>query len=203
MSTLLGFEDEMDQQGDRDFGHEAILRRLGSLARRRREEMGFSRAALVEHSGIRSDATIRDFEFGKFAPRELTQTRLEKALGWRPGSIMEFLGDEGRRASSIQMEDLDQYDSPNVDPMAKIPTAQLLQEVIRRLSVIQGGLNVDGPPELRQSMLGLAAMGHKPEHLDTNPDDDISGFKSAPGGYVYRGKKFGPDVESESDPDAN
>jgi transcriptional regulator with XRE-family HTH domain len=176
MSTLLGLEDDMDKQDGRDYGHEAILRRLGSLARRRREEMGFSRAALVEHSGIRSDATIRDFEFGKFAPRELTQTRLEKALGWRSGIIGELLSDENRAASTIQMEDVDQYDSPTADPMAQIPTGQLLQEVIRRLSVILDGLNVQGQHVLSQEMLGLAAMGHKPEHLDDDGDDDISAF---------------------------
>lgn len=199
MSTLLGLEDEMDQQDGREYGHEAILRRLGSLARRRREEMGFSRAALVEHSGIRSDATIRDFEFGKFAPREITQTRLEKALGWRPGIISDLLSDEGRKASTIEMEDLDQYDSATVDPMAKVPTAQLLQEVIRRLSTIQDGLNVHGQHSLSQELYGLAAMSHKPEHLDDEPDDDISAFKSAPGGYTYKGKRADPHVGVDKD----
>ena len=175
MSTLLGLEEDMDEQGSRDYGREAVLRRLGALGRRRREEMGFSRAAFVEHSGIKSDASIRDFEFGKLTPQGGTQAKLERALGWRAGIIEQFLSDEKRRASEILMEDLDEYDSASFDPMAKISTVDLLQEVIRRLSTIQGGMGAPGHA-LAREMYGLAAMGHKPEHLDEDGDDDISGF---------------------------
>lgn len=176
MSTLLGSEEDMNEQSSRDYGREAVLRRLGALARRRREEMGFSRAAFVEHSGIRSDASIRDFEYGKLTPQGGTQAKLERALGWSSGAIERFLSDESRKASEIRMEDLDEFDSATFDPMAKISTVALLQEVIRRLSTIQGGMGVPGQHALAQEMYGLAAMGHKPEHLDEDGDDDISGF---------------------------
>lgn len=176
MSTLSGLEEDMDEQSSRDYGREAVLRRLGALARRRREEMGFSRANFVEHSGIRSDASIRDFEFGKLTPQGGTQAKLERALGWRSGIIERFLADESRKASEIRMEDLDEYDSESFDPLAKVSTVDLLQEVIRRLSTIQGGLGLRNQPALTQDLLGLAATGYKSEHLDKDGDDDISDF---------------------------
>jgi len=202
MSTLLGFEE--DEMGElREYGQEAMQRRLGQLAKQRREELGFARAAFAVHAGIGSDATVRDVEHGKIIPRKGTIYKLEVALGWRAGSFMEFVNKEDRKASSLMMEELDEYDSGIGNPLARVSTQELLEEVIKRLHGIQEYLGSPVNPELRQSMLGLAAMGHKPEHLDTDPDDDISGFRSAPGGYVYRGKKFDSGDEPDVDPDAN
>jgi transcriptional regulator with XRE-family HTH domain len=202
MSIDIGFEE--DEMGElREYGQEAMQRRLGQLAKQRREELGFARAAFAVHAGIGSDATVRDVEQGKIIPRKGTIYKLEVALGWRPGSFIEFVNKEDRKASSVMMEELDEYDSGIGNPLARVSTQELLEVLIERLKGIQEFLGSPVNPELRQSMLGLAAMGHKPEHLDRDPDDDISGFKSAPGGYVYRGKKFEPDAESESDPDAN
>lgn len=195
MSIDIGFEE--DEMGElREYGQEAMQRRLGQLAKQRREELGFARAAFAVHAGIGSDATVRDVEYGKIIPRKGTIYKLEVALGWRPGSFMEFVNKEDRKASSLRMEELDAYDSGVSNPLARVSTQELLEEVIKRLNGIQEYLGNPVNPELRQEMLGLAAMGHKPEHLDTDPDDDISGFggfKSAPGGYTYKGKRVDPD----------
>ena len=201
MSIDIGFEE--DEMGElREFGQEAMQRRLGQLAKQRREELGFARAAFAVHAGIGSDATVRDVEFGKIIPRKGTLYKLEVALGWRPGSFMEFIRNEKRKASSVMMEELDDYDSGVSNPLAKVSTQELLEEVIKRLHGIQDYLGAPVESGLAQSMLGLAAMGHKPEHLDNNPDDDISGFK-APGGYVYRGKNFDASDELDAGPDSN
>lgn len=176
MSIYTEFEEH--EMGDlRDYGQEAMQRRLGQLAKQRREELGFARAAFAAHAGLGSDATVRDVEFGRIIPRSRTIHKLELALGWRVGSFMEFVGKEDRKASSVQMEELDAYDSGVSNPLSKVSTQQLLEEVIRRLNGIQENLGLPAADaSLAQSMLGLAAMGHKPEHLDDDADDDISGF---------------------------
>lgn len=175
MSIDIGFEEH--EMGElREYGQEAMQRRLGQLAKQRREELGFARAAFAVHAGIGSDATVRDVEFGRIIPRKGTIYKLEVALGWRPGSFMEFVEKEDRKASSVMMEELDAYDSGIANPLAKVSTQELLEEVIKRLHGIQEYLGAPVDAGLAQSMLGLAAMGHKPEHLDNDPDDDISGF---------------------------
>jgi len=196
MSIDTGFEEH--EMGElREYGQEAMQRRLGQLAKQRREELGFARAAFAVHAGIGSDATVRDVEFGKIIPRKGTIYKLEVALGWRPGCFMEFVQKEDRKASSVMMEELDDYDSGVADPLAKVSTIELLEKVIERLQGIHDYLGAPVDPKLTQDLLGLAAMGHKPEHLDDDADDDISGFRSAPGGYTYRGKRAGsdPDVD--------
>ncbi|WP_224089762.1 helix-turn-helix transcriptional regulator [Arthrobacter sp. StoSoilB13] len=173
----INTEFEEDEMGDlREYGQEAMQRRLGQLAKQRREELGFARAAFAVHAGLGSDATVRDVEFGRIIPRSRTLHKLELALGWRVGSFMEFVQKEDRKASSVMMEELDAYDSGAKDPLSKVPTVDLLQEVIRRLTGLQENLGVPVDSALTQQMLGLAAMGHKPEHLDDDGDDDISGF---------------------------
>lgn len=175
MSIYTEFEE--DEMGElRDYGQEAMQRRLGQLAKQRREELGFARAAFAAHAGIGSDATVRDVEFGRIIPRKGTIYKLEVALGWRVGSFMEFVEKEDRKASSVQMEELDAYDSGVSNPLSKVSTQQLLEEVIRRLNGIQENLGLPAEASLGQELFGLAAMGHKPEHLDQDGDDDISGF---------------------------
>lgn len=194
MSISIEFEEE--EMGDlREFGREAMARRLGQLAKQRREELGLSRAALAVHAGIGSDATIRDVEYGKIIPRRGTIYKLEVALGWRPGSFMDFIENEKRKASSVEMEELDDYDSAVVNPLANISTIELLDVLIERLRGLRENMGPTGESMLTQDLLGLAAMGHKPEHLDEDGDDDISSFKAAPGGYKYKGKRPDPDVD--------
>lgn len=177
MSTpVIGFEEDMGETG-RDYGSEAMLRRLGALAKQRREELGLGRPAFAKHAGIGSDKTVYDFEVAANLPKSYTMTRMEKALGWRVGSIQEMLDDEGRRASSVLMEDLDVYDSRLRNMLDNIPTTELLAVLITRLTEIQATLGGRSPQLPTRDMLGLAASGgHKPEHLDDDPDDDLSNF---------------------------
>lgn len=166
----------MDETG-RDYGQEAMLRRLGALAKRRREELGLGRPAFAKQAGIGSDRTIYDFETANKVPQPLTVAKLEKALYWRRGSIADLLSDEKRKASSVMMEDLDTYDTAPASSLAAFSTPELLQELITRLTSLQQ--SIGGRPALAptQDMLGLAASGgHKPEHLDDDPDDDLSSF---------------------------
>jgi DNA-binding transcriptional regulator YiaG len=156
-----------DPRGEsREFGREALIKRLGYLAKRRREEIGIGRVPLGKELGI-SDATIRDFEFGRHLPTGRVISLLERGLEWRPGAVEDVMRQVDRKASSIGMEDVDLVDSqPVPQSLASIPTQDLLREVIRRLSVLEGG---SGLPT--QHMLGLAANSHIPEHLEGDEDD--------------------------------
>jgi transcriptional regulator with XRE-family HTH domain len=123
----------------RDWGREALIRRLGELAKQRREGLGIGRVAFASAAGIGSDATIRDFEFGRHLPMGLTLRKLEKALGWRTGSIDEVLSSKDRRASTVTAADLEVSRPPLASPLASVPTAELLQELMVRLSALHDG----------------------------------------------------------------
>jgi len=158
----------------RDWGREALIKRIGALVKQRREELGLGRVPFAEAAGLGSDATIRDFEFGRHLPTGRTLRKIEKALGWRTGSIDEVMQAKDRRASTVTMGDLDE--EPTVSavgrPLASIPTSELLQEVITRLTALQAGL---GAPAEYSALYGLAAQGHIPEHLEDDEeheDDD-------------------------------
>ena len=177
-TTTIEFEEDMGQ-GSRDYGQEAMLSRLGELAKRRREELGLGRVPFAKQAGVGSDRTILYFELGRKLPLGMTLVKIEKALGWRAGCIAELAHDENRKASSVTMEELDAYDSVPVSTLADVPLDALLQELIRRLPALRAGLGGAAAPT--QDMLGLAASGaHKPEHLDDDPDDDISGLNVSP-----------------------
>jgi hypothetical protein len=162
---------EQNTVDGRDWGREALIRRLGALAKQRREELGIGRVPFASASSIGSDATVRNFEFGKHLPTGTTLRKLERALGWRTGSIDEVMSSKDRRASTVSMSDLDE--EPTVSAagrsLASVPTAELLQEVIARLSALQAGLG--GSPEYR-TLYGLAAQGHIPEHLEDDEEDE-------------------------------
>ena len=177
MSTpVIGFEEDMSDTG-RDYGSEAMLRRLGALAKQRREELGLGRPSFAKQAGIGSDRTVYDFETASKVPQPLTVAKLEKALHWRRGSIADLLEDDGRKASAVSMEDLDAWDTRSEASISSFSTPELLQELIVRLTALQSGMGGRVMPVPTQDMLGLAASGgHKPEHLDEDPDDDISGF---------------------------
>uniref|UniRef100_UPI003F491F9C hypothetical protein n=1 Tax=Arthrobacter silvisoli TaxID=2291022 RepID=UPI003F491F9C len=181
MSTSIGFEEDMGQ-GSRNYGREAMLKRIGELARQRRDELGLSRDAFRREIGLGSDKTIQDFEFGRLEPRSKTLMLIEKGLRWRVGSVQELIDDPDRRVGGVIMEDLDEHDSRQVTTLASFSTLDLLDELRKRFLSIQAGMGgpsagAIGPKDL----YGLAASGgHKPEHLDDNPDDGIDGLNISP-----------------------
>lgn len=129
---------------DREFGREALLRRVGQLAQQRRGEFAtergrqFGRAALAKMAGIGSDATVRDFEQGRRLPNTLTLRRLEKALGWAPGAIERVLSQVNRRPSDISLADLDEFDDEEQRNMlSRVGTIELLEELKKRLEAMQ------------------------------------------------------------------
>ena len=136
MSTLTRFEDVVTE---REFGREALMRRVGELAKRRREEIGLSRITFAQEAGLGSDKTVVTFEFGRRLPTGTTQRRIEKALGWRLGAIDDVLRMVDRKPSSIRMEELDAEDSLHlakeggVVSLAVVSDDDLLAEVRRRM----------------------------------------------------------------------
>jgi ribosome-binding protein aMBF1 (putative translation factor) len=83
-----------------EFGSEALVRRLGSLAKQRREEYGHNRISLAKEAGIEPDETIEDFEFGRNLPPEDTRRKLEEALSWKVGAIDEAMRMANRPAGT-------------------------------------------------------------------------------------------------------
>lgn len=180
MSTTTEFEEDMGQES-RDYGREAMLRKIGQLARRRRDELGLSRDAFRKQIGLGSDKTIQDFEFGRLEPRPKTLTLIEKGLGWWVGSVMALLDDEGRRVSEVRMEDLDEHDAKPASSLASFSTLDLLDELRNRFLSIQAGMGGPMRGLGPQDLYGLAASGgHKPEHLDDDPDDGIDKLNVSP-----------------------
>ena len=148
-----------------EFGEEALLRRLGSLAKRRREELGLTARAFAIEANI-SDKTIREFEFGRQLPIGTTRAKIEKALGWRPGIIEDTIRQVGRKASNIQMEDLDAEDSLHLASaggpgLTLVSNEALLAELGRRLRL---GVTSGAEPDVRD-LYGLAASTNS-EHLE-------------------------------------
>lgn len=117
---------------------EAMVRRLGELAKQRREEIGVNRAKLAKEAEIDSEETITAFEFGKILPSADTQRKLEKALSWRLGVIEKIMEATGRAADTLRMEELDAEDSLHLDMQGGVTSltsatdAELLAEVARR-----------------------------------------------------------------------
>jgi DNA-binding transcriptional regulator YiaG len=162
------------ESGEREFGRSALIKRLGQLAKQRREEVGLGRVPFADAAGLGSDATVRDFEFGRHLPTGRTLRKFEKALGWRLGSIDEVITAKDRRAATITMADLDELPTESAvgRPLATYPTADLLREVITRLTGLEAGLrtNVD-----YSVLYGLAAQGHIPEHLEDEEEQGDDG----------------------------
>lgn len=161
---------EMDDSKS-EFGHAALLRQIGMLAKQRREELGLGRVVFARETGVGSDATIRDLEFGRRVPMGTTQRKIEKGLGWRFGVIEDVLRMVDRKATSITMEELDAEDSlrvghdiPGMRPLAFASTDELLGELRRRL---EGGVPFQKTevPAQDQELYGLAASTNA-EHLE-------------------------------------
>jgi len=124
---------------ERDYGQLAVRRRLGILAKQRREQLGLSRVAFAQHAGMH-DQAVQQFEFAQRWPRTATLRKLETALGWKFGVTEDILTTR-RAASSIKLEDLDDPAIERVGGgqavLAHVPTQELLEELIFRLGELQ------------------------------------------------------------------
>lgn len=149
-----------------EFGEMALRRRLGELAKQRREELGMSARTFSVEAGLGSDKTVRNFEFARVLPYGVVQTKLEKALGWRLGAIEDTLRMVNRKASSIRMEDLDAEDSLFIAKeggavaLEAVSDDALIAEIARRLKAHQAAV-----PNGVQNLFDLAAS-HNNEHLE-------------------------------------
>jgi DNA-binding transcriptional regulator YiaG len=138
-----------------EFGQTALKRRIGYLAKQRREELGLARVPFARHIGLGSDKTLQDFEFGRRVPQGTSVRKIEKALGWRVGVVTEILEGPDRKASDLSMEELDEFEPNQPMPLDRIPTSDLLSEVIRRLTAINKAI---GAPQPRiEDIVGIAA----------------------------------------------
>lgn len=149
-----------------EFGHAALLRRLGQLAKQRREEVGMGRPSFAKEAGLGSDKTITQFEFGRVLPSGTNQRRLEKALGWKLGVIDEVMRMVDRKALSISMEELDAEDSlylaaqGGISSLALVSNDDLIAELKRRLEKSSQPMQADA-----KDLFGLAASTNV-EHLE-------------------------------------
>jgi len=150
-------------QSERDYGQDAMMRRLGLLAKQRREELGLGRVEFAKLAGLGSDSTVQQFEFGQRWPRPQTLRKLEVALGWRNQVIDALTEDLNRAASSVTFADLDRpAEQPAPRPLSAFSTAELMREVASRMEALQAGLgaSLDSQPDY-----DLAAS-HNREHLE-------------------------------------
>lgn len=154
-----------------EWGLPAVRVKLGALAKQRREELGLSRDALADRAQLRSKQTVMNFEFARSMPHGQTLRQIEKALEWKFGSIDEAL-ESGKRASDLEMEFFDIFDrTPKKRPLASYSTEEVLDEAIRRLTEFRGALGPSSAHrDMTQDLVGLAAMGHKPEHLEEDEE---------------------------------
>jgi transcriptional regulator with XRE-family HTH domain len=153
-------------QSERDYGSEAVKRRLGILGKERREAMGMGRPAFAELAGLGSDSTVQQFEFGQRWPRPQTLRKLESALGWRYRVMDDLIEDPNRAASSITFADLDKpAEVPAPRPLSAFSTAELLREVAHRIESLQAGLGV----VQEQHHFDLAASD---DHVEGEDDRD-------------------------------
>ena len=161
----------VDEESVPEFGQAALRARIGQLAKQRREELGIGRVAFAKEIGIGSDASVRDFEFGRRIPFGTTQRKLEKGLGWRLGAIDDVMRMKDRKASSIEMEEIDAEDSLHlaaqggIKSLALVSDDELLAEVRRRMEMSR-------PRHLTkqtQDLFGLAASTNT-EHLEEDED---------------------------------
>lgn len=159
----------------RDYGQEAIKRRLGVLAKHRREQMGLGRIPFAQHAGTH-DQAVQDFEFAKRWPRSATLRKFESALGWKFG-ITEDILTTSRAASSIQFEDLDnpaiEREVGGATILAHVPTQELLEELIFRLEELQRrGVVLPSRDELYGRRLKGKRAESSQHHFDLAASDE-------------------------------
>jgi DNA-binding XRE family transcriptional regulator len=150
-----------------EFVEKAMLRQLGMLAKRRREELGLPRQGFAKEIGLGSDKTIVAFEFGRVLPSGTSQRKIEKGLGWRLGVIDDFMRMKDRKATSVDMESVDAEDSlfiasqGGIKGLELVSDDDLLAEVKRRMS----SRNARHLSKDAQDVYGLAASTNV-EHLE-------------------------------------
>lgn len=170
---------DLEESRGREYGREAMMRRLGALAKQRREELGLSRVAFAEIAKLGSDRTVKDSEFGERVSTSITVRRIEDGLGWKVGVIASLLREaDKRRASTVEMEHLDAFDSGDDSGskdvfLKSISTEDLVEEVIRRLGRLEwekkwktGRAAPDS-----QELYGMAANSD-PSHLERMAEDE-------------------------------
>lgn len=126
-------------------GYEALVRQVGMLAKRRREEIGLSPGQLVKETGIESDEILLAFENGKNLPPEATQRKLEKALDWKLGVIGEVIRMTDRPAGTLTMEELDAEDSLYLASRGVLPSLSLVSDGDLLVEVARRGLLATRP----------------------------------------------------------
>jgi len=166
IAEALGLDDEVK---GRDFGPEAIRRRLGQLAKQRREQLGLARIPFAKHAGMYEQAVMQ-FEFAQRWPRTATLRKLEDALGWKP-FVTEDILSSSRRASTIELADLDNpgvvQPEPGSIPLAGVSTADLLAELVRRNNAQEKVVAEHADPA--QHHYDLAASD---DHVEGEDDND-------------------------------
>lgn len=171
-NRMAAINEVLGGEGVSEFGAKALLRRLGQLAKQRREEIGIGRQQMAREAGLGSDRTIVEFEFGRTLPSGTSQRKIEKALDWRSGVIDDCMRLVNRKASTIEMEELDAEDSlfisaqGGIKGLELISDDDLLAEVRRRMSASSRHLS-----EAAQNMYGLAASTNV-EHLEGEDEDE-------------------------------
>ena len=171
-NRLAALAETLHLEGAREFGTEALLRRVGQLAKQRREEIGLGRQGFAKEAGLGSDRTMTQFEFGRTLPNMISQRKIEKALGWRLGSIEDTMRMINRKAAEISMESLDVEDSLYLDSqtpksLALYTDDELMDELRRRLKTDR---RAAVHPQ-RQDLYDLAASTNS-EHLEEDDDDE-------------------------------
>jgi transcriptional regulator with XRE-family HTH domain len=169
-NRMAAIAEVLGGEGVSEFGAKALLRRLGQLAKQRREEIGLPRQGMAREYGLGSDKTIVAFEFGRTLPSGSSQRKIEKALDWKIGVIDDVMRMVNRKASDITMEELDAEDSlylesQGVKSIELFSDDELLAEVRRRMSASSRHLS-----EAAQHMYGLAASTNT-EHLEEEDED--------------------------------
>lgn len=170
-NRMAALAEVLGMEGTSEFGHKALLRQVGMLAKQRREEIGMARQPFAKEAGLGSDKTLIQFEFGRVLPSGTSQRKIEKSLGWRLGVIDDVMRMLDRKASTIEMQELDAEDSlylntvSGVRALSMVTNEDLIAELSRRLS------RVPSPMETKdvKDMYGLAASTNV-EHLEEEDD---------------------------------
>lgn len=153
------------------WGEQALRARVGELARYRREERGLSRAQLATRVGISQKQTIQDFEAGERSPFPQTLRKIENGLEWKAGAIDDALR-SGKRASDVQMDDMDRFDrDQKVDMLSSVGDEELLEELINRLSLMK--LNIARSKRSYAAPQGSCSLAvtSNPEHREDAEDE--------------------------------
>lgn len=139
---------------------EARRRRLGQLVQQARRARGETQDQLAARAGGMSTVTLRAVENGA-SVKPLTYSRIERALGWRPGSIELYLAG----GSEPQPANLERLIDWALD-LSYPPTIKLL--IIKALrhggDPIDAVINIDAPGD--DKVQAIEALRHAPQPPD-------------------------------------